>query len=67
RGADGPWEPMLARYDAARTADVLDEATIRNARSFQKLFSMIEIAPLPLSPLIERALRDWDTPGDIGA
>ena len=67
RAADGPWEPMLARYDAARIADVLDEATIRNARSFQKLFSMIEIAPLPLSPLIERALRDWDTPGDIGA
>lgn len=65
RGVDGPWEPMLARYDAARLLDVLDDATIQRVRSFQKLFAMIDVAPLPLSPAIERALRDWDTPEDI--
>jgi molybdopterin-guanine dinucleotide biosynthesis protein A len=66
RGADGPWEPMLARYDAARLADVLDEATVRKARSFQKLFTMLEMAALPVDPLVDAALRDWDTPADIG-
>jgi molybdopterin-guanine dinucleotide biosynthesis protein A len=65
RLSEGPWEPMLARYDAARLLDVLDDATIRRVRSFQELFAMIDVAPLPLSPAIERALHDWDTPEDI--
>lgn len=65
RGPDGPWEPMLARYDVAVLADFLDEETVRKTRSFQKLFTMVETAPLPLDPLVERALQDWDTPGDI--
>lgn len=65
RAPDAPWEPMLARYDAARIADVLDETIIEQARSFQKLFETIEVDPLPLSPAVARALQDWDTPGDI--
>ena len=35
RGHRSPWEPMLARYDAARLAPVLDEAIARGLRSFQ--------------------------------
>jgi molybdopterin-guanine dinucleotide biosynthesis protein A len=67
RLADGPWEPMLARYDAACLVHLLDEATIRRARSFQALFQIIDVAPLPLSLPIERALQDWDAPEDIGS
>jgi molybdopterin-guanine dinucleotide biosynthesis protein A len=65
RGPDAPWEPMLARYDAARLTDVLANAISRGQRSFQKLFASIEIEALPLTPAIERALEDWDTPDDI--
>jgi len=65
RGPDAPWEPMLARYDAASLADVLAHAILRGQRSFQKLFASIEIEALPLTPAIERALEDWDTPDDI--
>ncbi len=35
-------------------------------RSFQRLFASLEVEPLRLSPAVERALRDWDTPEDVG-
>jgi molybdopterin-guanine dinucleotide biosynthesis protein A len=57
---------MLARYDAPALVDVLDAALGRGCRSFQQLFSSLEIEPLHLSPAVDRALRDWDTPEDIG-
>lgn len=63
--ADALWEPMLARYDAARLADLVDAAISRGRRSFQAFFEEVEVAPMPLSPTIERALRDWDTPDDL--
>lgn len=65
QGPGAPWEPMLARYDAARLADVLDKTLVEQARSFQKLFEMVEVDRLPLSLAVARALRDWDEPGDI--
>lgn len=65
RGPDAPWEPMLARYDAVRMGDVLDDALARGHRSFQRLFASIEVQALPLTPAVERALDDWDTPEDI--
>lgn len=65
RTVDAPWEPMLARYDAARLIDLVDAAISRGQRSFQALFAELEVEPMPLSPTIERALRDWDTPGDL--
>jgi molybdopterin-guanine dinucleotide biosynthesis protein A len=67
RTPQSPWEPMLARYDAPALVDVLDAALGRGCRSFQQLFSSLEIEPLYLSPAVDRALRDWDTPEDIGA
>ncbi len=66
RSPASPWEPMLARYHASRLARVLDEPAVRRIRSFQSLFREIDVAPLPLSPVIESALRDWDTPEDVG-
>jgi molybdopterin-guanine dinucleotide biosynthesis protein A len=65
RGIDAPWEPMLARYDAARLADLVEQAILQGQRSFQQLFSLAEVEPLPLSSAIERALEDWDTPEDV--
>jgi molybdopterin-guanine dinucleotide biosynthesis protein A len=65
RGPDAPWEPMLARYDAARLADALAEAISQGQRSFQKLFASIEVEAPPLTPAINCALRDWDTPEDL--
>lgn len=65
RGPDAPWEPMLARYDVVRLADVLANAISGGQRSFQKLFASIEVEALPLTPTVERALEDWDTPDDI--
>jgi hypothetical protein len=56
---------MLARYDALQLADVLGDAISQGARSFQRLFASIEVEALPLTPAIERALEDWDTPDDI--
>jgi cyclic pyranopterin phosphate synthase len=64
-GLQSPWEPLLARYDAARLSPVLDEAIDRGLRSFQKLFTLIDVEALPLTPGIARALEDWDTPEDL--
>lgn len=65
RGNDAPWEPLLARYDAAQLAELVEKAIQRGQRSFQQLFSLVLIEPLPLSTAIERALEDWDMPEDV--
>lgn len=65
RGPDLPWEPMLARYHVDGLADILSGAISAGQRSFQKLFASIEVEALPLTPAIERALQDWDTPEDV--
>jgi molybdopterin-guanine dinucleotide biosynthesis protein A len=65
RSVDGPWEPMLARYDAARLADFVEAAISRGQLSFQAIFAEVEVEPMPLSPSIEQALRDWDRPEDL--
>lgn len=65
RGPDAPWEPMLARYDAVPLVEILAEAIDQGVRSFQKLFASIEVDALPLSPALERALEDWDSPEDL--
>lgn len=66
RTPQSPWEPMLARYDVAALIAVLDAALGRGCRSFQQLFKGLEIEPLHLSPAVDRALADWDTPEDLG-
>jgi molybdopterin-guanine dinucleotide biosynthesis protein A len=65
RGPGAPWEPLLARYDATQLVDVLADAISQGTRSFQRLFASVEVEALPLTPAIERALDDWDTPDDI--
>jgi molybdopterin-guanine dinucleotide biosynthesis protein A len=65
RAPAAPWEPMLARYDAARLAEPLADAISRGVSSFQKLFASIEVEALPLSDAVARALEDWDHPQDL--
>lgn len=65
RGPDAPWEPMLARYDAERLIPVLDDVIAGGRRSFQQLFSEVEVWPMELTPAIERSLDDWDTREDV--
>ena len=65
-GPEAPWEPMLARYQARSLVDVVDAAITRGDRSFQQLFATLEVEPLPLDDGIAAALRDWDTPEDVG-
>ena len=67
RDRNSPWEPMLARYDVARVLDTLDRALRDGLRSFQGLFERLDVQPLELTPEIELALADWDTPADVGA
>ena len=65
RAPDAPWEPMLARYDAEQLIPIVDAAIGKGRRSFQQLFSEVEVWPLELTPVVERSLDDWDTPDDI--
>lgn len=65
RAPEALWEPMLARYDAECLIPMLDDAIAQGRRSFQQLFSEIEVWPLELTPAVERSLDDWDTPGDV--
>jgi molybdopterin-guanine dinucleotide biosynthesis protein A len=64
RAPEAPWEPMLARYDAGRLIPTLDNAIVEGRRSFQQLFSELEVWPIELTTAIERSLDDWDTPAD---
>jgi molybdenum cofactor guanylyltransferase len=62
---DGRWEPLCARYDAAR---VLPSALRRiEARQYALHLLLAEAgaAPLPLEPGDAPELRDWDTPEDM--
>lgn len=65
RSSEGPWEPMLGRYDSVALGPVLDDAIADGVRSFQVLFKRLPAEALPLTGDLRRALHDWDTPGDI--
>lgn len=65
RHADAPWEPMLARYQAASVLPVLERSLLAGDRSFQRLFARLEVDPLEATASVLRALDDWDTPHDV--
>lgn len=65
RGPEAPWEPMLARYDAVRLLPALDDTIAAGRRSFQELFSEVEVWPVELTSAIEHSLADWDKPEDV--
>lgn len=65
RADNGLWEPLCARYDASALAPRVDRAIAQGVRSFQKLFSELSVAELPVSQAQRRELDDWDTPEDV--
>lgn len=64
RGADAPWEPLLARYRPALLLPAVDAALAAGERSFQKLLLRVTVTEFQ-APGLERALLDWDRPEDV--
>lgn len=63
RSDDAPWEPLLARYDAARVLPVARASIAAGERGFQRMFARLSVERfVPISP---RAFEDWDEPGDV--
>ena len=56
-----------ADYWTTWAGDDLDAALADGQRSFQRFFGSLDVELLPVSPAVAHALRDWDTPEDIGA
>lgn len=62
---DGRWEPLFARYDAARVLPIALARAGSTRHSLQGLLDDAGAAALPLSPGEELELRDFDRPEDI--
>ena len=62
----GKWQPLFARYDPVRVVPVLERALADGVRSFQRLFSRLDVAEFALDDAERALLRDWDTPADVG-
>jgi molybdopterin-guanine dinucleotide biosynthesis protein A len=67
RDTDGRWQPLFARYCAARVLPHVDAALAAGKTSLQHLFWLLadEAAVLSLSASEQRCLHDWDRPGDL--
>jgi molybdopterin-guanine dinucleotide biosynthesis protein A len=61
----GKWQPLFARYDAARVLPPLRAAIAEGVRSFQTFLRTVEVSELALSDGERALLRDWDEPGDL--
>jgi molybdopterin-guanine dinucleotide biosynthesis protein A len=62
---DGRWEPLFARFDAARALPVVRARLERRDLALQGLLVELEADELPLSPSEARLLSDWDRPEDL--
>lgn len=60
----GMWEPLFARYDAARISAAAKLRTTTGRHSLQGLFDDLGAEPLPLGDREWNELRDWDRPQD---
>ena len=61
---DGVWEPLFARYDAARVIAVAQKHALGGERSLQRLLDEVGTEALPLATHELELLRDWDRPED---
>jgi molybdenum cofactor guanylyltransferase len=66
RTPDGPWEPLLARYDAPSVAPFLRQILATGERSFQGLLGRLQVHPWVPTGEAARTLEDWDRPEDVG-
>lgn len=62
RSTEAPWEPLLARYDAARVLPVARRRLDRDERSLQGLLAAVGVVDVGLGAA---ACDDWDTPEDL--
>lgn len=62
RAPEAPWEPLLARYDAARVLPVARERLRRDERSLQGLLVAVGVVDAGIRA---DACDDWDTPEDV--
>lgn len=65
RAPHAPWEPLFARYHAARVRPVLAAALAAGDRSFQRLFARLAVEELALDAEARDVLVDWDSPEDL--
>ncbi len=61
----GRWEPLCARYDAARVLPAALEQIAAGKHALQPLLVHLGAIALPLDPHEENELCDWDTPEDL--
>jgi molybdopterin-guanine dinucleotide biosynthesis protein A len=64
---EGRWEPLFARYDAARVLPLALARVASRAHALQGLLDVASASELALAPEEWRELRDWDAPGDVTA
>lgn len=57
---DGVWQPLFARYDAARALEVA-----ARARAPWHLLELLGARELPIDPAERELLGDWDRPEDV--
>ena len=61
----GKWQPLFARYDAARVLPALRAAVSSDTRSMQTVLRSLTVTELLLTEAERAALADWDTPADL--
>jgi molybdopterin-guanine dinucleotide biosynthesis protein A len=61
----GFWEPLFARYDAARALRLAREALDAGERSMQPLLDRLGARELSLDLAEREAIVDWDRPEDV--
>jgi molybdopterin-guanine dinucleotide biosynthesis protein A len=64
---EGRWEPLFARYDAARVLPVALAHVAVGRRALHALLYDVGAVELPLSADEASQLRDWDSPADVTA
>lgn len=62
---EGRWEPLFARYDAARALPVVLRRVAGPSHSLQGVLDELSAEELVLSAEERPRLRDWDTPRDM--
>jgi molybdopterin-guanine dinucleotide biosynthesis protein A len=61
----GRWEPLCARYDAARVLPLAASQAAAADHSLQRLLDQSRAVEIVLSAAQAEELRDWDTPRDM--
>ncbi len=61
---EGRWEPLFARYDAARCREPVRNALAAGRHALKSLLDEVGAQVLELAPDEARLLHDWDSPED---